>query len=403
MNILRLLFITLTALIFASTSGETELHQRFMVEIEARDSFERSLIAESGAAIEQITDDHVLAIVTYEELESLKKHFNISKTTSLDWGVWQFPPADEAFHDYFEVLDELENLQQEFPHMIRLSSIGKTVEGRDIWAAQISENIHQELGSKPAAIFMGGHHAREHLSVEVPLRITKWMMRQYAEGNPRIKELLATREYHLIPMINPDGLEYDIEGGRYKTWRKNRRLNPNRTYGVDLNRNYSFKWGTGGASSNPSSETFRGPQPFSEPETQAVKTYLESNRQITIVLSYHTFSELILYPWGHTKDPIANPKDQKLYETLAAKMAEWTKYKPMSSSGLYIASGDLTDWSYGELGMISFTFELDPKQSGFGGAGFYPGAKAIEPAVQKNIEPALYLLGLADNPYRALE
>lgn len=403
MKIWRLLFISLIALIFASSSGETEQHQRFMVEIQARDRFERSLIAESGAAIEQISDEYVTAIVTYEELELLKKHFKIIKSSSLDWGVWQFPSSDESYHDYYQVLEELQNLQQEFPKLIRLDSIGKTVEGRDIWAAQISENIHQTLGQKPAAIFMGGHHAREHLSVEVPLRITKWMMRQYAEGNPRIKELLATREYHLIPMINPDGLEYDIEGGRYKTWRKNRRLNSNHTYGVDLNRNYSFKWGTGGASSNPASETFRGPQPFSEPETQAVKTYLESNRHISIVLSYHTFSELILYPWGYTEEPIAKSKDQRLYETLAAKMAEWTNYTPMNSAGLYIASGDLTDWTYGELGMISFTFELDPKQGGFGGGGFYPGAKAIEPAVKKNIEPVLYLLELADNPYRALE
>jgi carboxypeptidase T len=213
---------------------------------------------------------------------------------------------------------------------------------------------------------------------------------------------METREIHVIPMLNPDGHTYDIEGGYYKLWRKNRSRNSNGTFGVDLNRNYGYKWGTDGSSNNPSSETYRGPRAFSEPETSAIKRYLEHNRNISIVLSFHTFSELILYPWGHTRDPIATPRDQQLYEVMAQTMSKWNQYKAMSSSDLYIASGDLTDWSYGELGMISFTFELDPKNTGFGGGGFYPGAGAIEPTFKKNIEPCLYLLDYADDPYRAL-
>jgi carboxypeptidase T len=378
---------------------------RFLLKIKALDSFQRSLIADTGASIEELGDDYVVAIANFEERKSIKRKFEVLGESSLDLDqiLLDFPARDEAYHDYYEVEDELSNLVQEFPQDIEKLSIGKSVEGRDIWLLKISKGIKQSNHPKPAVIFMGGHHAREHLSVEVPLGFIKWLMREWTNGNnPRVNQILETREIHFIPMVNPDGLSYDIDGGRYKAWRKNRARNANGTFGVDLNRIYGYKWGTGGSSTNPSSETYMGPKPFSEPETLAIKNYLERNRHIRIVLSFHTFSELILYPWGHTQDPIANKKDQELYEVMAQTMAKWNNYKPMSSSDLYIASGDLTDWSYGELGMISFTFELDPKNTGFGTGGFYPGPSAIEPTIKKNIEPCLYLLEYADDPYRAI-
>lgn len=400
------LFIIVTTIIIAFFAKEplhSQSDSRYLLKIKAQDSFERSLIADTGAAIEQVADDYVIAIANFEEYQLINRRHEVLEEASLDASLLNFPERDSEYNDYFEVLDELDNLLQEFPHLIHKESIGKSVEGRDIWMIRIGQDIHTTLGQKPAVLFLGGHHAREHLSVEVPLRFTKWMMREYASGNPRIRNIIETREFHLIPMVNPDGLEYDIAGSRYKSWRKNRVQNGNGTYGVDLNRNYAFKWGTGGSSNNPSSDTYMGPRPFSEPETAALKKYIETHTNISILLSFHTFSELILYPWGHTKNAIANARDQQLYETMAKTMSKWNNYKPMSSSSLYVASGDLTDWSYGEHGIISFTFELDPKNTGFGGAGFYPGAAAIAPALNKNIEPALYLLELADNPYRAIE
>jgi carboxypeptidase T len=121
------------------------------------------------------------------------------------------------------------------------------------------------------------------------------------------------------------------------------------------------------------------------------------------LLSFHSFSELILYPWGHSYDPISQLKDRQVHEVMAKKMSTWNGYTPQQASQLYIASGDTTDWSYGEHRIISFTFELDPKNTGFGGGGFYPGAKVIPDVIRKNIEPALYLIEHADNPYRVLD
>jgi carboxypeptidase T len=144
-----------------------------------------------------------------------------------------------------------------------------------------------------------------------------------------------------------------------------------------------------------------GTTPFSEPETIAIKNYVESLPRAKVLLSYHTYSSLILYPWGGKDDKISNEKDYQTFVKMAQKMAEWTDYTPEQSSELYIASGDTCDWAYGEHGIFAFTFELDPKDE-WGNGGFYPGSEIIDSVVEKNKNPFLYLIGLADDPHRAL-
>jgi carboxypeptidase T len=122
---------------------------------------------------------------------------------------------------------------------------------------------------------------------------------------------------------------------------------------------------------------------------------------LKVLLSFHTFSELILYPWGYTYDGISKTKDVEAYKKMATTMAQWNHYTPEQSSALYIASGDTTDWSYGELGIFSFTFELSP--SGMNGGGFYPGQKVIDKVFKDNLQPCLYLLRVAGNPYQVVD
>jgi carboxypeptidase T len=334
------------------------------------------------------------------------------------FGTWDFPSSDSAFHNYTELTSELQKLATENPDLVQLSSIAKTTENRDVWALRITKNLAL-ADQKPGVLFMGGHHAREHLSVEIPLLWAQYLISEYRKGNQRVISLVDSRDIHIIPAVNPDGLDYDISGAKYKLWRKNRTKNGDGTYGVDLNRNYGFGWGTGGSSKNTSDDTYMGPKAFSEIETQAIKNYVETQTNVTILLSIHTFSKLILYPWGGSNDPINVINDRQVHEKMAKKMATWNGYKPQQASDLYIASGDTTDWSYGVHKIISFTFELDPDQnagSSLGGmiggkceglfapgcAGFYPGQAQINPTFQKNIEPFLYLLDRADNPYRTL-
>ncbi len=371
----------------------------YWMKIAAADKFQRSVIASTGAAIEIVKEDYVIAYGSDIERAKIKKLGWLQASSNL--ANEDYPAKDSAYHNYAELTESLTTLARNNADLVHMSSIARTSEGRDIWALRITSNA-AAAPQKPGVIFMGGHHAREHLSVEMPLMLAQYLVAQYRAGNQRVISLLNSRDIHLIPVVNPDGMEFDIQTGAYQMWRKNRRRNANGTYGVDLNRNYGYQWGTGGSSADPSSDTYKGTAPFSEIESTAVKNYVEANTNITVLLSFHSFSKLILYPWGHKYAAIENGRDQQVHELMAKKMAAWNGYAPQQSSELYIASGDTTDWSYGVHKIFSFTFELDPANSGFGGGGFYPGPGVIQPVFQKNIEPALYLIDMADNPYRAL-
>lgn len=381
--------------------AHTSDHTQYWMKIRAENKFERSAIADLGVSIEVTREDFVVAIGSLEEKNKVEA-LGILETSFPMTDKMDFPSEDAAFHNYAEMTQKLRTLTTQHSQIAQMSSIGKTPEGRDIWAVRISGNLAQ-ADTLPASIFMGGHHAREHLSIELPIYYIEYLLSEYAQGNPRIQRLVNGRDIHIIPMVNPDGAEYDIASGSYRSWRKNRTRNNNGTYGVDLNRNYAYGWGGGGASTSPNSDTYRGTAAFSEPETQAIKKYVETHENITVLLSFHTFSELILYPWGHVYEGIANTRDKQVHEVMAQKMAQWNGYKPQQSSELYIASGDTTDWSYGEHKIISFTFELDPANSGWGTGGFYPGARVIPEVQRKNLEPVLYLIEHSDNPYRVLE
>lgn len=399
------LLFTIAFSLVIGQSVQSEKHNIYWMKIKAEDKFARSRIVDMGINIEGISDQYVIAYGNDHDLNLIKKAGLLIASSDLDlenkFRSKDFPAEDAAYHNFSELTAVLEQISRENPDIVRLESVAKTIEGRDIWAVRLSAGS-KAADEKPAVIYMGGHHAREHLSVEVPILFLKHLVKEYRSNNSRIVSLLNNRDIHIIPVVNPDGMEYDIKDGKYKMWRKNRSRNSDGTYGVDLNRNYGYQWGTGGSSSNPSSDTFKGPQAFSEIETQAIKNYVERHQNISILLSFHTYSELILYPWGHKYDGLEIVRDKQVHEAMAKKMAEWNRYTPKQSSGLYIASGDTTDWSYGVHKIISFTFELDPTNNGVGGGGFYPGAGIIQSVFEKNLEPCLYLLEYADNPYRVI-
>jgi carboxypeptidase T len=371
--------------------------------VRAKDRVERTNLVNQGMSIESVVEDMSYGFATVEMLDSLKlqgvevvSHFPANEIRSLD-----FPAEDAIYHNYAEMTEELQRLAAEYPRLVHLFSIGKTLEGRDILGVRLNPEVENAEAptSLPGAIFMGGHHAREHLSMELPLRYARHLAEGYGKDST-ITDLLNRRDIYFIPMVNADGAEFDISTGRYKSWRKNRKVNGGSCLGVDLNRNYGYQWGTGGSSNNPCSDVYMGTAPFSEPETMAIKTFVESKPNVKVLLSFHTFSELILYPWGHKYDPVENTRDRTTFEMMGRTMAGWNRYTPQSSSDLYIASGDTTDWAYGQLGIFAFTFELSPRDMWNG--GFYPGAGAIERTFQANLRPLLYLIDLADDPYRAV-
>lgn len=396
---------------FAHTDTDSESEQRF-VQIQAKDKFQRSAIANAGVSIEAVRSDSIWGFANERSLKQLRKQGfkvlgNFEKTVGRgghdnDFGAKGFPSRDEKFHDYAEMTQLLETLARDYSDIVKLQSIGKTIENRDIFAMHIntdSQALASSQSTKPGVIFMGQHHAREHVSREMPLMLLSYLLKNRQE--PAVKQLLENRDIWIIPSVNPDGAEYDISTGSYKAWRKNRRDNGGRSFGVDLNRNYGYGWGTGGSSRDTSSDVYMGTAPFSEPETQTIRDFVRSQTNTKVLLSFHTFSELILYPWGGKHDPVENLRDRQTFEKMAQTMAGWNRYKPEQSSDLYIASGDTTDWAYGELGIFAFTFELSPKSS-FGTAGFYPGQAILDRVFNDNLRPCMYLLDVAADPYSVL-
>jgi len=381
----------------------------YYIQVEVKSREERSKLANIGMDIENVKSDYVLGYADPEALKNIKRaNFKILKqvdpvkTFNKRARVKDFPDRDARFHNYAEMIQAIRAIETNNGDIASVHSIGKSFENRDIWALNFnadSKSRKSGVSSKPGIIITGLHHAREHLSVETAVMYAEYLMNN--KDDPKIANLLNTRDIWIVPMVNPDGGEYDISGSSYQYWRKNRRGDGARVYGVDLNRNYGFMWGTGGSSSSPSSDTYMGEKPFSEPETQAVRNFIEEHLNITVFLTLHTYSELILYPWGHKYDSIENAEDLAVYEKMARTMAAWNGYKPQQSSDLYIASGDTTDWAYGEHGIFAFTFELSPSGGWFGG-GFYPGAGIIDKVFDANLKPMLYMTDLADDPHRAL-
>lgn len=381
----------------------------FIVEIVAKGVKERSQIA-NMIHIDSVVEDRVYSVVNSIDLQRLKKAFPnrivsasiLNENALTDYqhlaGVIDFPSADAKFHTYDEMLSDLKKLETEHPTLASVFSIGKSLLGKEIWGIKISGVQAADEGSAPAIAYMGTHHAREHLSTEMPIMLAQNLLKLY-DTDAAIRSLIDGNEIYVIPMINPDGAMYDIEGQRYKMWRKNRRSNRGGSYGVDLNRNYGHGWGTGGSSRDPSSDIYMGTAAFSEPETQAVKEFFLAHKNISIALSFHTFSELILYPWGGKYEGVGG-EDEALFKKMASDIAAMNHYEPMQSSELYIASGDTCDWLYGDLKVYCMTFELSPASMWDG--GFYPGASIIDRVFDDNWEPILYLANLAANPKSAL-
>jgi hypothetical protein len=192
------------------------------------------------------------------------------------------------------MVQDVQDFAAAHPSLVHIFSLGTSYEGRDLIGVRISDDATDNL-SEPGVFYVGQHHAREHLTVEVVLSI----MHQFLE-QPQVSNLIHTRQIYIVPSLNPDGAEYDITGGTYHYWRKNRQPYQG-VYGTDQNRNYSYRWGCcGGSSGDPNDETFRGPFAFSTPEDVAMRDFMLAHPNITTGISYHSNAALILYPYGYT-------------------------------------------------------------------------------------------------------
>jgi carboxypeptidase T len=296
-----------------------------------------------------------------------------------------------AYHSYKELETDLQALERFYPELARIFIIGTTLENRKIYALKISANVSQDE-NEPEVLFLGCHHAREWISVEIPFLLAKYLLESYAV-NAEVKRMVNQSEVWIVPMVNPDGLEYSIHYYRY--WRKNRRLNADGSYGVDINRNYGYAWGydNDGSSPEPASDVYRGSAPFSEPETQAVRDFVQQ-KHFRAMITYHSYSQVILYPWGYTKTPPAN---EPLLNGIAAGMSHLmspvngrTYAYGEAGASLYLTNGDATDWIFSASAIPAYTIELPPIDQLQG--GFFNAETDIGPIFSENLPAALYLI-----------
>ncbi|XP_068218332.1 carboxypeptidase B-like isoform X2 [Palaemon carinicauda] len=273
-------------------------------------------------------------------------------------------PLSDAYMTLDQIEWYLKELNISHSSRVNVTSIGKSIEGRDIWLVHIRPLKCRVDG---AVWIEAGIHAREWIAPAVILQLIPKLL----EDCSRIGYL----DIFIVPMANPDGYLYSWTTNRL--WRKNRRINNNTSQvgcdGVDLNRNWDYKFGLF-ASSNPCSETFHGASGFSEPETKALSDAMiavSRDYNLLMVMAFHSYGQFILHPWGWSTEEAPDTPMMISRATLwanATKKRYGTVYKVTSTTvGLYAASGATDDWAKAVLQVkYSYTVELrDEGTEGF--------------------------------------
>jgi carboxypeptidase T len=300
-----------------------------------------------------------------------------------------------GYYTFDEVVGKLDELAATYPDLItERVSIGQSWEGRELWMVKISDNPTADE-SEPEVLYTGLHHAREPQSMTTVLYTMYYLLENYGT-DPEVTYLVDNRELYFIPVLNPDGYVFNEttnpNGGGF--WRKNRRDNGGNEFGVDLNRNYSYEWGrdNSGSSPNPGGQTYRGPAPFSEPETAALRDFALA-RDFRAAFNYHSYSNVLLHSWGYERG-VYTP-DQDLFTAISAEMTRVNGYPfGQAADVLYPANGDSDDWHYGELDDSPKTFAWTP-EVGSAVDGFWPEQNRIIPLADENIEANLVLAWFA--------
>ncbi|WP_337873114.1 M14 family zinc carboxypeptidase [Ignavibacterium sp.] len=293
-----------------------------------------------------------------------------------------------GFFTLNEINARLDSMYNLYPNIITQKfSIGTTIEGRPIYAVKVSDNPNINE-NEPQVQFNSLIHAREPQAVMTIMYYLYYLLENYGT-DPEVTYLVNNREIYFIPCINPDGYEYNRStnpnGGGM--WRKNRRVNSDGSRGVDLNRNFAFMWGinNSGSSGTPSSETYRGTAPFSEPETQAIRDFT-NGKNFKTTLNYHTYSNLLLYPWGYVSTPTP---DNDIFVEYSTDMVAFNGYENgQPPIILYDVNGSADDWMYGEQTSKPKIFAMTPE---VGSTGFWPSQSEIFPLAIENLQPNLYI------------
>lgn len=268
---------------------------------------------------------------------------------------------------YSDMLILMEQLRTNHPTLVSRQQIGTSVQSRPVWAYRFGYRRPGQT-NKPAIVVSGLTHAREWITGSSML----WIAHELALRGRKdryYQNALGVADVLVIPCLNPDGYEFTFTNNRM--WRKNRRTFTNAT-GVDLNRNFPTGWGGSGSSGNPSSDTYRGTSAASEPETSGYVNFMTNLPNLKSVIDYHSYSQLVLYPWAYTTNPLP-AADRTRHETVGQAMRTAilnAGFFPFTvgqtSTTLYLAAGSSKDHWKSTRNALAYTVELrDTGQTGF--------------------------------------
>ncbi|HRQ63653.1 MAG TPA: M14 family zinc carboxypeptidase [Xanthomonadaceae bacterium] len=306
-----------------------------------------------------------------------------------------------------ETLADIEALRQAHPNLLSTTDIGHSWQqetggnGYPIRVVRVTN--HARFGAKPKLMLLASIHAREYTPAELTTRFVEHLVLGYG-SDPDATWILDHHEVHAVLQGNPDGRKRAEAG---QSWRKN--VNDDQCTGsgagIDLNRNYPFEWGQhGGSSGAPCDFTYRGPYSASEPEASAVVDYVRDrfpdmrgpglddpapDDTQGMFIDIHSFSRLVLWPWGFATSPAPNGSALGL---LGRRLAWFNDYQPKQAVALYPTDGTTMDFAYGELGLPAYTFEL--------GNAFFESCTSFESSIlPDNLHALKYAASVLRAPY----
>ncbi|MFF3498910.1 M14 family metallopeptidase [Streptomyces sp. NPDC003247] len=398
-----------------ATASADDISQ-YEIHVHHSTSRTRTAIAASGVSVDEADEETVVVSGRADQIAKLRAQgYEVSpagaapdRVAEGEVRLYDFPSADSQYHNYAEMTAEIDQRIAAYPGIMSKRVIGTSYQGRDIVAVKISDNVATDE-AEPEVLFTHHQHAREHLTVEMALYLIRELGAGYGTDS-RVTDAVNGREIWIVPDLNPDGGEYDIATGSYRSWRKNRQPNSGSSYvGTDLNRNWAYRWGCcGGSSGSASSETYRGAAAESAPEVKVVADFVRGRvvggvQQIKAGIDFHTYSELVLWPFGYTTADTATgmtADDRNAFATVGQSMAASNGYTPEQSSDLYITDGSIDDYLWGTHRIFGYTFEMYPGSAS--GGGFYPPDEVIERETARNRDAVLQLLENADCMYRSI-
>jgi carboxypeptidase T len=288
------------------------------------------------------------------------------------------------FHTPTQVDSEVANLATSHPAIARRLSIGNSLEGRPIWALEISQNVSVDDPDKGDVVYIATHHAREWIAAEMGLYLAEYLVTHY-DTDAALQSCMNNLRVWIIPVANPDGYVFSAANVANRYWRKNRRDNGDGSFGVDLNRNFTYAWGLDSADADSHSDTYRGPTGLSEPENIVLRNFLDGLHKPRAFVTYHSPAEAVLVSWRYTTvaapgAPTLNFIQQDSINRIAA--VHGTTY---STTIGYTSSGNVVDYLWGEMRTAAFTEEL-------GGGDFVAPDSAIIPNCEENLPAALALI-----------